>query len=427
MGARVYRDTAVGPAEGFATLPAARKAGGGLDLPLAVAMAAMLVFGLIMVYSASWDFSLGLWEDPMRMFNRQVLWVILGSLLAYFISRLDYHYWRPASLVLMAVTAGLLLLVLLFNNERFGAVRSFLAGSVQPSELAKLITVIYLAVWLHSKREQLHDISWGLLPLAVILGLIGGLIYLQPDLSATATIFILGGLLFFLAGGDLRQIAMLLVLAVIVGVLVVQVSDTGRDRMNSFVLGIQDPLQASYHVRRSLEAIVKGGIFGVGIGQSTTKLLGLPVPPTDSIFAVIAEELGIFGAIGTITLYGLIVWRGLKISQQAPDMLGSLLAGGLTFWIASEAAINMLVIVGLMPFAGNALPFISAGGSSLVTSLVAIGIILNVSRQAGQQPATTGASAENDDWRNYGAIFDLRRRDRRRSVSRLSRPSGRQR
>ncbi len=426
MATRVFRDTAVGPAENMtSSVPSVRKVGGGMDLPLVAGMAAMLVFGLIMVFSASWDFALQIWDEPMRMFNRQVLWMILGVLLTYLVSRVDYHRWRSIILFAMLGTMGMLLFVLLFSDERFGAVRAFFAGSVQPSELAKLVTVIYLAVWMHSKREQLHDISWGLFPLAAILGLIGGLIYLQPDLSATATIFLLGGLLFFLAGGDWKQIVFLLIVAVVVGFLVVQVSATGRERLNSFVLGIQDPLQASYHVRRSLEAIVKGGIFGVGIGQSTTKLLGLPVPPTDSIYAVIAEELGIVGALGTIALYGIILWRGLKISQQAPDMLGSLLAGGLTFWIASEAAINMLVIVGLMPFAGNALPFISAGGSSLVTSLIAIGIILNVSRQAGETPVAE--SAENDEWRNYGAIFDMRRRDRRRSVSRLSRPSGRQR
>jgi len=267
---------------------------------------------------------------------------------------------------------------------------------------------------LHSKREQFHDITWGLLPMAVILGMIGGLIYLQPDISATATIFLLGGLLFFLAGGDLRQILFLFAVALVVGVLVVQLSPTGRERMGSYVIGIQDPLQASYHVRRSLEAIVKGGWFGVGIGRADTKLLGLPLATTDSIFAVIAEELGILGALGTILLYGGIVWRGLRIAAKAPDLLGNLLATGLTFWIATEAAINILVMVGLMPFAGNALPFISAGGSSMTVSLMGIGILLNVSRQ--QKPETTQPKR-----REYGAVLDLRGRNRRRSISRLGR------
>jgi cell division protein FtsW len=280
--------------------------------------------------------------------------------------------------------------------------------------LAKVITVIYLSVWMHSKREQLHDIQWGLIPLAVILGVIGGLIYVQPDLSAAATVFMLGGLLFFLGGGDLKQIIFLLIIAVIVGVLVVQVSTTGQERVGTYLSGIKDPTQASYHVRRSFEAIVKGGWFGVGIGRANTKLTGLPVPPTDSIFAVIAEELGLVGAAGTVLLYVLLIWRGLRIADKAPDLLGSLLASGLTFWIAMEAIINMLVMVGLLPFAGNALPFISSGGSNLVASLTAIGILMNVSRQVEPQ-------AETDEWRNFGATTDLRGRNRRRGLSRVSR------
>jgi len=242
-------------------------------------MIAMLTFGILMVYSASFDFSYAVYGDASAMFVRQLLWLGIGLVLAYILSRVDYHHWHALIVPAMLATIALLVAVLAINEIRLGAARSFLSGSVQPSELAKVITVIYLSVWLHSKQKQLQDISWGLLPLAVILGTIGGLIYLQPALSATATIFALGGLLFFLAGGDLKQIAILLVIALVVGFLVVQVSTTGRERLSSYFLGIKDPLQASYHVRRSLEAIVKGGWFGVGLGRSETKHLGLPVPP----------------------------------------------------------------------------------------------------------------------------------------------------
>ncbi|RPH58399.1 MAG: cell division protein FtsW [Chloroflexi bacterium] len=414
MGTRTFRDTAVSVNPAGAGMPAVRKLGGRVDLPLLLVMIAILAFGLVMVFSASWDFSLAVFGEPMRMFYRQILWLILGALLSYFFSRIDYHLWRALILPVMLGTIILLGSVLLVNEVRLGAVRTVLNGSVQPSEMAKLVTVIYLAVWLHSKREQMHDIQWGLIPLAVILGIIGGLIYLQPDLSATATVLLLGGLLFFLAGGDVKQIIFLLIVAVLVGTLVVQVSATGRDRLAAYFQGIKDPTQASYHVRRSFEAIVKGGWFGVGIGRSNTKLLGLPVPPTGSIFAVIAEELGLLGALGTVILYVTLVWRGLRIAEKAPDMLGSLLAAGLTFWIASEAVINMLVMVGLLPFAGNALPFVSAGGSSLTSSLMAVGILMNVSRQA--LPGT-----EQQEWRNLGATLDLRGRNRRRSLSRISR------
>jgi len=416
MGTRIFRDTAVGinaPVSNSAS-PSVRKIGGSMDVPLLLAMVAILTFGLVMVFSASWDFSLVVYGDPLRMFVRQILWLALGLALAYVCSRIDYHTWRKIILPIMLVTTALLVIVLAVSDNRFGAIRTILGGSIQPSELAKVVTVIYLAVWMNSKRDQLHDIQWGILPLAVILGFIGGLIYLQPDLSATATVFLLGGMLFYLGGGEIKQMLLLLLVAVVVGVLVVQISSTGRTRVGAYVDGIKDPTQASYHVRRSFEAVVKGGWVGVGIGRATTKMTGLPVPPTDSIFAVIAEELGLLGSAGTVLLYVLIVWRGLRIAQKAPDMLGSLLAAGLTFWIASEAVINMLVMVGLLPFAGNALPFISAGGSNLTASMVAVGILLNVSRQAAP-------GNESDEWRNFGAILDLRGRNGRRGISRTGR------
>ncbi|MBN1452492.1 MAG: FtsW/RodA/SpoVE family cell cycle protein [Anaerolineales bacterium] len=385
------------------------------DVPLLLIVVALLVLGLVMLYSASWDFSLGAYGDPMKMFERQVLWMLLGVFGALILWRLDYHHWRKLVILAMAMTILLLISLLLLSEIRFNAKRAFIDGSIQPSELAKIVSIIYLAVWLFSKREHLKDIQLGLIPLGMILGIVGGLIYLQPDLSAAGTVLILGGLLFFLAGGDLKQIILLMVVAVIGGWMVVQVSPTGAERVSDFINGIKDPTQASYHVRRSFEAIVNGGIFGTGIGRGETKLLGLPVPPTDSIFAVVAEELGLVGSVTLIGLYAALVWRGMVIARRAPDMLGTLLASGMALWIGLEALINMSVMVGLMPFAGNALPFISAGGSNLVVSLASIGILLNVSRQSG---VTT---QEGNEWRSFGAVVDLRWRNRRRRVPRSRR------
>jgi cell division protein FtsW len=393
----------------------ATKSTRGFDVPLLLVTIALLVLGLVMLYSASWDFSLGAYGDPMQMFDRQVIWMILGVFGAFVLSRIDYHHWRKLVVLAMALTIILLISVLLLSEIRFNAKRAFIDGSVQPSELAKLISIIYLAVWLFSKRQNLKSVQLGLIPLGMILGIVGGLIYLQPDLSAAGTVLILGGLLFFLAGGDLKQIIFLMVVAVIGGWMVVRISPTGAERINDFLNGIKDPTQASYHVRRSFEAIVNGGILGTGIGRSETKLLGLPVPPTDSIFAVIAEELGLVGSMVLISLYAALVWRGMVIARRAPDMLGTLLASGMSLWIGLEALINMAVMVGLMPFAGNALPFISAGGSNLVVSLAAIGILLNVSRQSGV------TAEEGNEWRSFGAVVDLRWRNRRRRVSRARR------
>jgi len=369
------------------------------------------------MFSASWDYSLSQYGSPMYMFERQLMWLGIGLAGATALSLLDYHHWRKLVVLAMGVTVLLLILVLLANEIRLGAKRALYQGSYQPSELAKLVTIIYLSVWLYAKRELLQDISLGLVPLGVILGVIGGLIYQQPDLSAAATVLLMGGLLFFLAGGALKQIGGLLVVAVVAAWLVVQISPTGHERVAEFLAGLRDPTQASYHVQRSFEAIVNGGWIGVGIGKAESKMTGLPVPPTDSIFAVIVEELGLVGALALIAMYAGVVWRGLLIARRAPDMLGTLLATGLVVWIGLEASINMMVMVGLLPFAGNALPFVSAGGSNLVSSLAAIGILLNISRQRGEV-------SNEEEWRSYSAAVDLRGWNRRRRVSRPRRAPG---
>jgi len=384
-----------------------------IDMPLLVIVVALIVFGLVMLYSASWDFSRAAYDgDAMYMFNRQLMWLGIGIVAATALTFLDYHRWRQWIVPAMAFTIATLIIVLLMSELRFNARRTIFNGSIQPSELAKLVSILYLAVWLYAKREMLKDVTFGLIPLGVILGFVGGLIYQQPDLSAAATVLMLGGLLFFLAGGDLKQIGGLLVIAGLVAWLVVSVSLTGQQRVTDFVAGIKDPLQASYHVRRSFEAIVNGGWFGMGIGNSITKVTGLPVPPTDSVYAVIVEELGWFGGVGLIGLFGALVWRGLVIARRAPDMLGSLIAAGLVIWIGIEALINMAVMVGLLPFAGNALPFVSAGGSNLVTTLAALGILFNISRQG----SVTNVSA--DERRSYSAAANLRWGNGRRGLSR---------
>lgn len=376
----------------------------GIDVPLLLILITLLMFGALMVYSASWDFSLTVYKSSTYIFSRQLLWIAIGIGLATFCALFDYHHWRWLAVPAVLVTILGLAVVLIMNEVRFGAARTLFQGSYQPSELAKLMIVIYLSVWLYSKREFLHDVNFGLLPLAGILGIFGGLIFLQPDLSAVLTIVLLGGLMFFLAGGDLRQIILLVVITFIVGWLVVGVSPTGKSRVDSYIEGVRDPMEASYHVRRSMEALVKGGWIGVGIGKADTKFTGLPVPPTDSIFAVIGEEIGVVGSSGVVLLYGLLLWRGLLIARRAPDLLGALLAGGLTIWIVMEAIINMSVIIGLAPFAGNALPFISAGGSNMIVSLMAIGIVLNISRLAYKKEQEFGSG-------HHRPIFDNRKRN----------------
>lgn len=347
------------------------------------------------------------------MFTRQLMWLAVGCVAALLFAWINYHRWQKLAILAMGVTILGLVGVLFSNQVINNAARTIFGGSGQPSEAAKLVTVIYLSVWLYAKREQLSDVSFGLLPLGGILGILGGLIFLQPDLSAATTIFILGGILFFLAGSDLRQIAILLVVGLLIGWVVFRLHPTGRYRMDVYLASLSDLTQAPVHLSRALEAIIKGGWFGVGIGRADTKLTGLPVPPTDSIFAVVGEETGIFGASSLVGLYVLLLWRGLKIAFQAPDGLGRLLAAGLSLWLSLEALINMAVIVGLVPFAGNALPFISYGGSNLAVSLAAVGILQNIARMSSRIQA--------EEERTFDAVVDLRRRDGRRRVSRSRR------
>lgn len=388
----------------------------GLDLPLVLAVITLVSFGLLMVYSASWQFSMNMNQDSSYMLVRQIVWVFVGGTVAFAASRFDYHRYQKLTILMMVTTIASLIFVLVLGNTQLGANRTILLGSIQPSELAKMVIIIYLAFWLYKKRDVLDSITLGLVPLITILGFIAALVLGQPDISAAITIVFLGGMLFFLAGGKLRTIILLVAGIAVIGSAIALVSHTGRTRMTDYISGLQDPVQASYHVQRSIESIVKGGLFGVGIGRATTKFTGLPVAPTDSIFAVIVEETGLLGAGLVVSLYIIILWRGLIIAQNAQDKLGKLLASGLSLWIFLEAIINMGVMVNLLPFAGNALPLISAGGSSLTTTLASIGIILNV--------GMLSVSPKKQEGRTYSAIVDLRRRDGRGSLSRSGRFTG---
>lgn len=388
----------------------------GIDIPLLIAVLTLIVFGLLMVNSSSWKHSITEYSSVNAFFLRQAGLTLVGLIGAVVMSIISYRFLQRLAIPIMGASLVSLALVLAIGVEVFGAKRTIFGGSVQPSELAKIAIIIYLSVWLYSKREQLHDVTFGIFPLIIILGVVGGLIALEPDLSAVLTIFVLGGLMFFLAGGQFRQIGILILGGALLGFLLIQtpIFSEGKSRIMDYVAGLSDPFANSEHAQYSLEAFLRGGWLGVGIGQGDWKLTILPVPHTDSIFAVIGEETGFVGVVFTVFLYAVILWRGLAIARRAPDQLGQLLAGGLTFWIFLEAFINMGVAVSLLPIAGNALPLISAGGSARIVVLAALGILMNISREAEQ--------ARGIKERTFSAVVDLRGRDGRRGVSRTRRP-----
>jgi cell division protein FtsW len=352
-----------------------------VDTMLLVVVGALLAFGLMMVYSATFDWSYQRYGSPTTIFIRQLEWLALGLTLMFIAARLDYRWWKRLALPLMALTLGALVWVLVFGSTVFGAQRSFFRGSVQPSELAKFVIIVYLAAWLDSRGDKIREMGYGLIPFAMIVGVVAGLILLQPDLSAAATVLLVATLMFFISGADIFQmgLAALFGSATIWGVL--QVSATGRQRLADYLAGLQDLTQASWHIKQAAIAFVNGGLFGRGLGQSHQKFVALPTPHTDSIFAVIGEELGVAGCLFVIALFAAFAWRGFKITAQARDPLGAVLAAGIVAWVSLEAFINVAVMVGILPFAGNALPFISYGGSNLVVTLTAMGVLLSISRR----------------------------------------------
>ncbi len=390
----------------------ARKKSGGLnfDITLLVVVIILLVFGLLMVYSASWDYALQTGHESTYYFNRQLIWVALGVIMAVITTFVNYHWYEKILLPLGVGTILLLLAVLIVNRDSTDDLTRMLIGnSIQPTELAKAVLIVYLSFWLYKRREYLNDREVAFVPLAVILGITFGLVNLQGDLSAGLTVLMLGGILFFMAGGDGKIIFKMLLFVLSIGVPTVLIYPKGRNRIISFIESIMDPMQSSYQIQRALEAVARGGWVGVGIGNATTKFTGLPLPPTDSIFAVIAEETGIIGAVGLLTLYGIFIWRGLKTAKEAPDELGSLIAFGLTTWITMEAIMNIASMLGLLPVLGNALPFISLGGSNMIVTMTSVGIIMNISRMSIQKN-TKERSA-------HSAVVNLRRWNGRRRVS----------
>ena len=392
-----------------------------INAPLLISIFGLLVIGLLAVFSSSWEYSFNSNAENRSIaytIIAQLRWVVVGLGIGTGLVLFDYHRMQQWALVIMGVTVLVLItLIILGAANADGPIRAFKEGSGQPSELAKLVIIIYLSVWLCSKRDQLNQLTLGVLPLMVIVGLTAVLIMAQPDFSAAITVVFLGALLFYLAGSDLKQIIMLLFITAGFAVVAILISDTVRERLTLFINGLINPDDASYHAQRAMAAISRGGIFGVGIGKGTAKYNeGVPVAWTDSIFVVIAEETGLIGALLVVGLYVLLLFEGLKIARNAPDLLGQLLAAGITLWIGFEALINIGGMMNLAPVAGNALPLISTGGSSMITTLAGLGILMNISRQ-------TSFTKKTPEGRSYSAVVDLRGRDRRGSVSRRRRSS----
>jgi cell division protein FtsW len=383
-----------------------------IDYPLLVIVGALLIVGLMMVYSATYVLGYAAYDDSAYFLVRQGVWAVLGLVLMTLLARIEYHRWQRFSILIMAFTLLLLGAVLVVGKDTFGSQRWLLQGSIQPSELCKLTLTIYVADWLSSKGERIRQISYGLIPFAVLVGLITGLILLQPDFSTAILVAVTAAVTFFLAGGEFWQLLSSSLLgALTLGLLIVQ-SPYRMQRITAFLSNpLEDPLGTNYQIREILIALGSGGITGLGLGASRQKFGYIPASHTDGILAILGEELGLVGCLVVVGLFVALAYRGFKIALEAPDAFGTLLACGLTCSLVLQALLNLAVVTATVPFTGTPLPFISFGGSSLVVSLASAGLLLSISR---------GASPEESEKR---AANDLRRRDGR---ARLPGPDRRQ-
>jgi cell division protein FtsW len=368
---------------------------------------ALIALGLMMVYSSSADLGYREYDDAAYFFKRQLAWLGIGLVAMFLTARFSYRHWMKFSIPIMALTLLLLGFLVVFREGRL-----LLGRSVSPVELAKLAMVIYIAHWLSSKAGELRRLPYGLLPFTIMVGVMAGLVMAQPDLSEAIVIVLVAFSLFFLAGADLIQFAIGIVGGSAAFAFVITRLPHAMERLQPYLEEFRDPLHSSnLQLSQGLIGLGSGGILGLGPGSGRMKFQWLPAAHTDSIFAVVGEELGLVGCLLVVGLFVLLAYRGLQIASRAPDSFGRLLVLGVTCWISFQALINMAVVTGTIPFTGIALPFISVGGSSLTTTMVGVGIMLSVSRGAN----TVGVP-----------VYEARGIGRWHRGSRVSRPDSRQ-
>ncbi len=411
------------------------------DYWLLLAVAGLLVIGMLMVYSTTFDYGLRFQGEPAYYIERQFGAMALGLLGIIIILQFDYHVLRRISVPFLGLTLIGLVGILFFGEQIFGAQRGIFEGSYQPSEVAKLATILYIAHWLSTKGDRIKILTYGLLPFSIITGVVCALIVRQPDLSTAGLIALVSFTLFFVAGADWRQFAIAGALGGAIFLLLMFTLPHAVARVDAYTAALRDPTQSSWHVQQSLIALGRGGIWGVGLGESTQKFGPLPQAHTDGVFAILGEELGLAGGLVVIGLLAILVWRGLRTARLARDSYGFLLALGITCWISYQSLINIAVITAVIPFTGIPLPFLSYGGSSMLISLIGMSILLNVSRDAAltrkvqpkarktprrqprqrtrQQTAQSESAPLPTELRRESP--DLRGRNRRRHLSRPSR------
>ena len=357
------------------------------DYVLLTAIGILVAFGLVMVYSSSFVVAYTEFGTLNYWVVRQALWAVCGIIGLLVAMRLDYRYLRRVSIPLMLLTLVLLVLVLVLPDSITvvnGAARWIDFGffSVQPSEIAKFAAIIYFSDWLSRRGSKIRRFMTGLLPFGIMLGLLAGLVLLEPDMGTTVVIVLISAAILFSSGASVFHLGTAAVLTLSVGWIAIQSAAYRLERFQVWQNPWAYAREGGHQPIHALYALGSGGWTGVGLGQSRQKFHWLPFAHTDAIFAVIGEELGLIGSLFILSLIIIIAIRGFRLATRSLDPFGSLIAVGVTTWLVGQALINIAVVSTLIPFTGITFPFISYGGSSLLMVLIAAGLLLSVSRYA---------------------------------------------
>lgn len=363
----------------------------GPDYGLLTTVLVLLIVGLVFVYSSSYVFAGVEYGDPNHFIKRQLVFGALGLLGMLAVMQFDYrHLQRLSPLLMLGALIGLgAVLVPGVGVESNGALRWIQVGPlppVQPSEFAKLAVLIYMAAWLSSRGDVLHDISLGVIPFVGMVGFVGALVMLEPDLGTSVMIAIITGTLFFIAGARLVHVLALAGSGVVAAVLLILAGGYRMQRILSFTSAEEDPTGVGFQTLQLLVAFGSGGVWGMGLGVSRQKFFYIPGSHTDGVLAIVGEELGLVGVMVVLGLFLVLFWRGWVIMRRAADPFGSLLVAGVLAWFAFQLLINVGGVTRLIPLTGIPLPFLSAGGSSLLVTLLAVGLLLSVSKSAVFEP-----------------------------------------
>jgi cell division protein FtsW len=358
----------------------------------------LALVGLVMVFSASAIVAGNRFQDPGFFLKRQIAWLAFGLVLMQLASRIDYTLWKKLSIPMLACMLLLLTLVLVpsLGVSAKGARRWLRIGplSVQPAEMVKLVAVIFMAAYLTRKGDTSTLFRDGLLPALIVIGLLSGLVLLEPDLGTVLVLGLVTVGMCFLAGARISHLLALGLCAIPIVLGLVLGSSYRRQRLMTFLSPWKDASDAGFQITQSFLAFGSGGPFGVGLGEGKQKLYFLPEAHTDFVLALVGEELGFLGTAVVTLLFAFFVWRGFQIAARARVPFGRYLGMGITLLIGGQALVNAAVVTGLLPTKGLTLPFVSYGGSSLVVSLMGVGILLSISRDrhAGVSQSGRGGS-----------------------------------